>query len=140
MSAPSMAQKIKEVYAAQRDAQAAHEKLSGILRGGPASFYFEKMGEYIEGLLSFSKFKIGDKVALAKDVDCSDKPGWAGSEHFLKAGATARVTDLDYGKGVFQYGVEFDCETYLHFQTQKPEPITAKHQFWFRETSLQTPR
>lgn len=136
MSAPRMVEKIKEIYTAQRDATAAHNRLSGILSGGPASFYYEKMDEYIQGLLSFSKFKIGDRVALVKDIDCSDKPGWAGCEHFLKAGATARVTDLDYCKGGFQYAVEFDHETYLHFQTKKPEPIKDKHQFWFRETSL----
>lgn len=113
-----------------------YQKLEDKLSKGPSSYYFGKLQDYIDGLFSLSKFKIGDKVALVDDVDISNAPGWRGSEHFLKKGATAVVEDVDFGKKGFHYCVVFDNETFLHPITGIATKVSIKHSYWFLESDL----
>ena len=127
-------EKMKKIFGAITDLRDSFNNLDSLLSSGPASYWFKRMEEYVDGLFSFSKFKIGDRVELAKDVDCSDKPGWRGCEHFLKAGAKATINDISFSKSGFGYGVQFDVETWMDKKVARP--VGDKHQFWFQETSL----
>ena len=132
--------KMREILATIGELRDAQGKLESVLSRGPASFYFEKLGDYITGLFSFSKFKIGDAVALAHDHDFSRSPGWHGREHFIKKGAAAKITDIDYGKRGFSYGIEFDNETWIDDFSKKGKaierPVDRKGQYWFGESAL----
>lgn len=131
-----MKEKVSDILAGLNQMRDAHVNLERTLSSGPASFYFEKLGVYIDGLFSFSKFKDGDPVQLAHDINCNSAPGWAGSEHFLKRGATAKVEEVDYGKRGFSYGIVFDNETWLD-QKGVARPVSDKHQFWMLEKDLE---
>jgi len=128
--------KIKEIQDAFIDFQKAYERLDILMRGGPPSFYFEKMSEYTDGLFSFSKLKLGDVVALASDASQDGRPGWNGFFHFMKRGARATVCDVGFGKNGFGYSVEFDNETWLD-DKKVERPVSAKHVFWFGEAELE---
>ena len=130
------AKKTKDILAAIGEVRDAYGKLERLLSNGPASYYFERIGDCIDGLYSFAKFKADDAVALVRDIDCDDKPGWAGCEHFLKAGAPARVQEVEFRKGGFVYGVQFDEETWVD-RDKIIRPVSSKHQFWFRESDIQ---
>lgn len=105
----------------------AHEGMEKIkqanqmLQGGPATFYHERVEEYVNGLFSFARFKIGDKVALteeweshfAKELDRYQNHGWQSMKHFLVRGAVAIVKSVDFHKGSFMYGVEFENESWI---------------------------
>lgn len=131
----TMPRKIKNILAGIAEARDSFIKLERLLSGGPATFYFEKIEEYIEGLFRLGKFKIGDAVQLVSDFDCSDSPGWRGCEHFLKRDAVAVISDVCFGKRGFSYGVVFDNETYVG-QDKVPQPVSKKHEFWFLESTL----
>lgn len=130
-----MKDKVSEILKGIEQLQKAQDKLNAVLSSGPASFYFKKLGNYIDGLFSFAKFKEGERVQLARDYDCSKAPGWAGSEHFLKEGATAVVSDIDYNERGFIYGIVFDNETWLD-QKGVARPVISKHEYSFRESDL----
>jgi hypothetical protein len=132
---PHVKDKVFEILAGLKELRDSHSKLDRVLSGGPAPYYFEKIGTYVEGLFSFAKFKPGDRVCLAHDIDCDDKPGWVSSEHFLKAGSTAVVSGYDFGNGAFKYGVVFDLETWLD-DKGVAQPVTERHEYWFTESDL----
>jgi hypothetical protein len=129
-----MRDKVSEILAGLDAVRDSHSKLGRALAGGPASFYFEKIKDYIDGLFGFAKFQIGSRVCLAADYDCSDAPGWNGCQHFLKRGAAATVQECDFRKGRFVYAVEFDRETWMDGKIERP--VSSKHTFTFAETHL----
>lgn len=129
-----MRDKVSEILAGLDAVRDSHSKLDRALSGGPASFYFEKIKDYIDGLFGFAKFQVGSRVCLAADYDCSDAPGWKGCEHFLKRGVAAIVRECDFRRGRFVYAVEFDNETWMDGKIARP--VSQKHQFWFTESDL----
>lgn len=130
-----MPSKIGKIIGALSETREGLKKLESLLATGPATFYFERIVEYIDGLFSFSQFKMGERVCLVKDIDCNDKSGWISSAHFLKKGATAVVHDLDYyGRG-FRYGIVFDNDTWLDSKGIAHASLD-KGQFWFSEHDL----
>lgn len=81
-------------------------------------------------------FKVGQRVQLVKDVDCSDAPGWKCSEHFLKKGAMATVDSVEVRKEKrFAYYLIFDNETWL--SDQGPKPVSQRHAYCFGESSIE---
>ena len=78
------------------------------------SYAIERLKEYRQGLFSYSKFKVGDIVKLAKTPTITDTEnwGWIGCKKYLIKNALAKVVDVDYYKGHFRYDLEFiDLET-----------------------------
>ena len=131
-------ERISDILSGLNAVRDSHLKLEQMLSGGPASYYFRTLNSYIEGLFSFAKFKVGDRVALAHDIDCNDAPGWLSSEHFLKKGATADVVECDFRNGAFGYAVVFDNETWLD-SNKIARPVSSKHEYWLQERDLEPP-
>jgi hypothetical protein len=67
----------------------------------------------------FCPHKVGDRVILIKtpEIGPESRPGWLGSKHFLIAGAVATVSSADFNDGNFVFGLEFDDDSGIHFQT-----------------------
>src|SRR3974390_3536503 len=127
---------LKEILESISELHKATEKFVNKMSRGPASFYFDKLGELVEGLAGYAKFKRGDRVQLAHDIDCGGAPGWLGCAHFLKEGAAATVREIYFGKNKFGYSVVFDVETFISPTTGKTLPVTTKHMFWLKESDL----
>lgn len=127
--------KTKEILRAIGEIRDAYNKLDRILSSGPASYYFKGIEDCIDGLFSYAKFKEGDIVELVRDIDCSDKPGWGGCEHFLKAGSRASIDEVNFIDRSFRYGVQFENESWID-QDKVIRPVKQKHQFWMRESNL----
>ena len=91
---------------------------------------------YIEGLFSYSKFKIGDRVKLIKTVDPLPY-GWSSRGHFLIEGAVATVMDLDFNKDGFAYWISFENDSWIKsdgsIHLYKPEDRGRYH---FKEADL----
>ena len=100
-------EKIKEIRTALQALETAHNDLQSSLQSGPGSFYFEKLLGYYEGCMAASKFKVGDRVTLNNPPDFDKSPGWAGYKSVLKAENVGTISEVDYGDGLYTYGVEF---------------------------------
>lgn len=113
----------------------------GRLSGGPASFYFERVKGYVNGLFNrFAPFKVGDRVKLVDDIPMTDdNPGWHHCAHFLKKGEMAVVKDVDYVDdykgGRFVAECIFDNETYKDDEGNLHP--TSKHLFSISEKWLE---
>lgn len=84
----------------------------------------------------FTPFKVGSRVQLSKDVDCSNAPGWKCSEHFLKKGAIAVVHSIEVRKEKrFAFYLQFDHETWL--SDAGPKPVTDKHLYCFGASAIE---
>lgn len=112
-----------------------------ILAGGPMDYYFRKLTESYDLLLSarFAPFQIGDTVILTKapKIDRSDH-GWQPSKHFLIKGAVGKVTHVEADAKGFGAYVQFDDESWIDSMTGKITPIepTKRGNFWFHEDYL----
>lgn len=82
----------------------------------------------------FCPYVIGDRVRLIKAPVINDRvaPGWMGCEHFLIEGALGKITDTGYDEGKFVFGVEFDDDSYIHFQTGEVVPTSPNKRYSFR--------
>lgn len=85
------------------------------------------------------KFKVGDRVklALTPEISAKKNSGWGGSKHFLvkgHPGTVVHVSGPGIGKEVGGYFVDFDDQTYLHFQTGEKIPcrhgLYGVHETW----------
>lgn len=138
------AKKIKEVAQAVADVSEAMQKFQSIMGGGPADYYFEKLMGYYEGCMSASKFKVGDRAKLTKDIDVSG--GWSHCGHFMKKDAKVKIKSVDYdSEDGYSYYVTFDNETYMaqydpktfvKFKKEQETPVKEKHHFRFYEEQL----
>lgn len=128
--------KLKEVIKAFSDIDNSFKQFNSVMSSGPSSYYLEKLMGYYEGCMAAAKFKVGDKVKLTEDVDTSNAPGWEWAKHFMKKGAKAKISEVDYDDGVYVYHVIFNKETWLddlYPNKKKPieRPVKNKHQFRF---------
>jgi hypothetical protein len=92
----------------------------------------------VERFLADAPFHVGDRVELTMTPEITQDSGWRGSKHFLIKGARGIVLEVDFDperKTLFGL-VEFDDETYIHFQTKEALPVTHKHVYRFSERWL----
>ena len=76
--------------------------------------HIERLQEYVDGLFSFAKFKVGDTVRLKEKITFPDGHGWKHCEHNMIKGATALVKDVDwYDDRGFTYLIMFHHQTYI---------------------------
>lgn len=129
---------IKKSLEKYAEAQKCMAEAQDILRNGPESFYVKQMQGYIEYLFNVAApFKVGDRVALSKDIECTGN--WRGCEHFLKKNAQGVVDSVDIWDGDFICHVVFDDESYIQSwgdDKGKIIPVKEKHTFAIRETNL----
>lgn len=71
-------------------------------------------------------FKVGDKVKLNTTpiIDNYTNWGWLAHKHFLIEGSTAIIESRGIHNGKFRYGVSFDNESYIDFNTKEKVFIT----------------
>lgn len=115
------------------------DEASGILGGGPLSFYLRELNESYKILIDrFAPFKPGSRVKLKKTPDITPEKahGWMGCRHFLVKGAKATVEEVGCGEGGFSFHIIFDDETWIDTEDKKREP-KSKHHFSFREECLE---
>lgn len=94
----------------------------------PTEWALESIDEYISGLFSFSKFKVGQSVCMASTypVNQKDSWGWMAHRHLFKAGSKAKIVEVDWRKGQFVYCIQFvkntwiDDKNKIHESTSKP--------------------
>ena len=127
-------EKIEDIVEGLEGVRDAMDKLNNILRGGPASYYYERIIHYYEGCMAAAKFKVGDRVELREDYT-GDATGWAHCKHFMIRGAVATVKHADYYKGKYRYEIEFDNETWIDDKGIKRAP-SNKHHFIFGQKDL----
>jgi len=94
--------------------------------------------EYRRGLLKRAPAQIGDEVLLSKTPEITDTeaPGWKWAKHFLVKGAVAKVSDLDFYRGKFQYGLKFEKESYFDYKG-KEYFREERGEFWFPEDYIE---
>ena len=124
----SVMNNVKRALEHAQAGNAEYEKAASILGGGPSSYYFEKIDEYVTALFErFAPFRVGDRVALAA-VPKTKGTGWSSCAHFLISGAEGEVHSVDYRDGHFVADVMFDRETWLDGGGHE-QPVTLKHVF-----------
>ena len=92
----------------------------------PTIWQLERIEECVNGLFSFSKFKVGDRVKMAATYPVNEKDswGWLGIKHLLEAGSKATILKVDWYNKKFVYLIEFDERTYWNTQEKKALPST----------------
>ena len=80
-----------------------------------SAYEVERLGAYVEALFTFSKFEIGENVALAKKFPITAKEswGWLAYKHLFAKGALATVRDVDYYNNSFQYSIVFKEKSWI---------------------------
>lgn len=83
-------------------------------------------------------FGTGDRVQLEITPVINDKEawGWMGSKHFLAKGAKATVTGVEFRKGKFIFGLEFDDDSWVHPHTKEVIPNDRKALYYFSEYDI----
>jgi hypothetical protein len=103
------------------------------LSGGPQSYYFERILEYVEVLFEkYAPFKAADRIVICKPPNCEN--GWKCHEQDLQKGAKGTVKAVDYYKGTWRCDVMLDEETWMDGKIRKP--CTTKHTFCLKEEEI----
>ena len=122
-------------------AAALMREANSILGSGPLDFYLTEMVSAYNLLMErFAPFKVGDRVVLARtpEIAPDNAPGWMSCKHFLVEGAAGTVKNASCGSDGFQFGVEFDNDSW-HDQYGKKRPTISKSMFMFGEKYLTPP-
>ena len=115
------------------------DEASGILGGGPLSFYLKEMNAAYQLCVDrFAPFKPKSRVKLKETPTINEKEshGWIGCKHFLVKGAKATVEEVGCGEGGFVFAVIFDDETWIHPHTGEKMKHDRPHSFMFGERWL----
>lgn len=89
-----------------------------LLSKGPLDYYFAKLVEHSEALMTMAPFQVGDKVKIAKEVPCSG--GWVYVARSLEVGATGEITAIDYKDGSFVFDFAPD-RIYYHYRDDEKQ-------------------
>ncbi len=82
----------------------------------PSDYEIKRIQDCVEGLFTFAKFKIGQKVKMAATYPVNERDSWgwmAPYRHLFKSGSKATIRKVDWYDGNFNYGIEFDSKTYI---------------------------
>lgn len=105
-----------------------------ILNKGPLDYYFKKLIEHSEALLTkFSPIKIGDKAIIVKKIDCSG--GWKNCEKTLQIGSIGKVEDVDYSDGEFKYTFVPDYQ-WIEKDNGNYTLLNRKYSYLLKESEL----
>lgn len=114
-------------------------ELDKLFNGGELGFKLKEVLESYASLFNrFCPYKVGDRVQLIEDLDIPEGHGWYCAKHFLIKGAIATVKDVGYRDDLFSFGLEFDNESWVHYQTREIIPIKeGKHLLYFAENKIE---
>jgi hypothetical protein len=90
-------------------------------------------------LTHYARFKVGDRVCLARTPNLANAPGWRGCERFLIRGARATVvsSDIAVDSGEMRYAIAFDEESWCDLDGNV-HLIADRHPFSFSEGMLES--
>lgn len=126
--------KIKSALALWAEGQIKFDEANKTLSGGPASYYYEKLDDYVTALFTrFAPFHEGEKVIIKKAPPCNN--GWAHCKHFLIVGAIGTVKEVDYRDNQFIAAVEWDNETWIDSMNIE-RPVESRHTFLMWESQI----
>lgn len=135
--------KVQEALACAMQGFEKLQEAEHILRGGPASYYWETLQGYVHALFDkYAPFKADDRVELTGTPDTNNH--WGVCRHFLIPGSRGVVHEVDYRSrreadgqisGHFVADVEFDNETWID-AAGKEQPVDYKHTFRLGEELL----
>lgn len=99
------------------------------------NYSIEKVKEYVEGLFSFAKFKVGDEVRMASDypITKNGSPGWWCFRHLLSKGSLATIREVDYRKSTFNYAITFQESTWMDDEGKVHESHYSKGAMFYLE-------
>lgn len=92
--------------------------------------------KYANGLFTFAKFQVGERIKLRIDVFGNHKWDAYATHHFLIKGAKGRIHSQDYDPKRFHYWVSFDDESWKD-REGKVHPTTNPHVYHFYEEDLE---
>lgn len=103
---------IKEALKCAQDGNILFQKAASLLSGGPTSYYFAKVEEYVNALFGrFAPFQVGHRVMLTAAPNTNNS--WKFCAHFLIPGACGDVSAVDYSDGRFVADIVFDNESWI---------------------------
>lgn len=109
-------------------------KARDIMSQGPLDFYFAKLVEHSEALLTrFAPIKVGERAMIIRNIECKD--GWKGSEKDLRIGATGEVVGVDYRYGKFMFEFVPDEQWYF-FNGEWYRRVDRQHSYCLKEDEL----
>ena len=75
----------------------------------PTDYELKMLEGYVTALFTYSLFKVGDTVKIAKDYPISkdENWGWLAYRHLFKKGKKAKISKVDWYNNGFQYEVQF---------------------------------
>lgn len=81
----------------------------------PSQWTLDTIDRYVEGLFSFSKFKVGHQVEMANTYPVSkeESPGWWCYRHLLVRGSKAKINSVDWRHGRFVYYIQFNENSWM---------------------------
>ncbi len=105
--------------------------------GGP-------MGEWVYRLEAANTiwqrcpFAVGQRVELSVTPVINNREawGWLGAKHFLVEGAVATVVERQFYEGHFRFGLHFDDESWIHFETKEKHRPDQPSMYMFWEKDL----
>ncbi len=100
-----------------------------------------KLNEVLQSYASlfnrFCPYKVGDRVQLKETLDIPEDSGWYSRRHFLIKGAIATVREIGYRNDLFSFGLVFDDESYIHYQSKEVIPISDKGVYYLSENEIE---
>jgi hypothetical protein len=105
----------------------------------PSEWEVKRIQECVEGLFTFAKFKVGDRVKMAATypINKEDSWGWMAYRHLFKSGSKATVVSVDWYNNTFNYMIEFDQNTWIDDQNNiHPCSKDSHHNFSITEKWL----
>ena len=115
-------------------------ELDRLLNAGEIGFMLNEVLESYASLFNrFCPYKVGDRVQLKESLDIPEGHGWHYCRHFLVKGAIATVKKCGYRDDVFTFGLIFDDESHIHYQTGEiiPAKEDQKHLFYLSENKIE---
>jgi hypothetical protein len=115
-------------------------ELDRLLNAGEIGFKLnEVLSSYASMFDRFCPYKVGDRVQLKESLDIPKGHGWYHCRHFLIKGAIATVKECGYRDGLFSFGLIFDDESDIHYQTGEiiPTGESERHLFTLPEDRIE---
>lgn len=115
-------------------------ELDRLLNAGELGFKLNEVLSTHASLFNrFCPYKIGDRVQLKETLDIPKDSGWYDCRHFLVKGAIATVKDSGYRDDLFVFGLIFDEESWVRYDTQEvvPSKDDQKHLFYLPENWIE---
>ena len=115
-------------------------ELDRLLNAGELGFKLNEILSTHASLFNrFCPYKVGDRVQLKESLDIPEGHGWHHCRHFLIKGAIATVKDCGYRDDMFVFGLTFDDESWVRYDTQEvvPSKDDQKHLFYLSENWIE---